>query len=87
MGESRGRVLGISLSSADLTRKYILENGLSYPVLVPSDQTFAREYKPSSTPQTILIDRAGRVEKVWRGVLDSLQMEELLTSLGPGDLE
>ena len=81
VGESRGRVLGISLSSADMTRKYILENRLSYPVFVPFDQTFAREYKPSSTPQTILIDRAGVVEKVWRSVLDSLQTEEILKRL------
>jgi putative oxidoreductase len=81
---SRGRVLGISLNSPDLTRKYILENALSYPVLVPSDQTFARQYKPSSTPQTILIDSGGRVEKVWRGVLDSLHTEEILKRLEVG---
>jgi len=81
VGESRARVLGISLSSADLTQEYVLENGLSYPVFVPSDQTFARDYKPSSTPQTILIHRAGAVEKVWRGVLDSLQTEEILKRL------
>jgi putative oxidoreductase len=83
----RYRILGISLSSRDLTGKYVLEHGLSYPVLVPSDETFSREYKASTTPQTILVDAAGRVEKVWRSVLDSLQMEELLTRLGPGDLE
>jgi putative oxidoreductase len=79
--ERRGRVLGISLSSTELTRKYSLENGLSYPVFVPSDQTFAREYKPSSTPLTILIGGGGAVEKVWRGVLDSLQTEDILKRL------
>ena len=75
------QVVGISLNPADVTQKYVLENGVSYPVFVPSDITFVRNYKPFLTPQAILIDVQRRVEQLWTGVLDSQQKEEILAML------
>ena len=40
------------------------------------------DYRFQLTPQTILIDRPGKVEKVWTGILNDSAMAELTQLTG-----
>jgi peroxiredoxin/uncharacterized membrane protein YphA (DoxX/SURF4 family) len=75
------RVMGISLDPLNNTKNYVLKSGIHYPVFVPVDIEFSRNYKLHLTPQTVLIDNQGRVEQVWIGVLESSQKDEILIKL------
>jgi hypothetical protein len=52
------------------------------PVLVQVDPRATLSYRFHLTPQTILVDRTGRVEKVWTGVLNDSALAELKRLLG-----
>jgi peroxiredoxin len=75
------RVVGISVDPLDKTKNYVLAKSMNYPILVATDRTFKQSYKIFFTPQTILVDSHGEVEKVWAGALDSLQVEEVINKL------
>ncbi len=75
---SSARVFAISIDPLDVTKNYVTENDLKYPVFVTSDLAFYQNYKPALTPQTILIDVQGRIEKIWVGMLNERQKHEIL---------
>ena len=75
------RVLGVALDPLDKIKNYVIAHQLNYPVFVPADTGFVRNYKPFVTPQTLLIGATGRVEKIWIGVLEAPQQEEILALL------
>jgi thiol-disulfide isomerase/thioredoxin len=52
------------------------------PVFVKVDPTAVLGYRFHLTPQTILVDREGKVEKVWTGVLNDAAVSELKQRLG-----
>ena len=54
------------------------------PVFVKVDPLATVNYRFQLTPQTILVDRSGKVEKVWTGVLNDSALAELKTRLGEG---
>jgi peroxiredoxin len=75
------RVIGVSLNELDNSRKFVESHSITFPIVVPSDSVFPREYKVSATPQTILVDSTGLVQNIWTGVLDSLKDTEVLQAL------
>jgi uncharacterized membrane protein YphA (DoxX/SURF4 family)/peroxiredoxin len=58
------RVLGISIDPLDKTKNYALAKSMNFPVVVATDRAFKQSYKIFFTPQTILVDSRGEVEKV-----------------------
>jgi len=49
----------------------------SLPVIVKADPKATVDYRMHLTPQTILVDSAGKVEKVWTGVLNDSSLAEI----------
>lgn len=70
-------VVGVSFHSLELTKKYVLEKGVKFEVLVPRDSVFVKNYKPNAIPQTLLIERGGKVRKVWTGILSPENKKEI----------
>jgi peroxiredoxin len=54
----------------------------SIPVLVQVDPAARLSYRLQLTPQTILIDHAGKIEKVWSGVLSDDASAEIMRLAG-----
>ncbi len=54
----------------------------SLPVVVQVDPQDTVNYRFHLTPQTILLDHTGKVEKVWTGVLNDPALAELKQRLG-----
>ena len=68
-----------STTNAEFVSRYQL-TGL--PVLVQVDPLARVNYRLQLTPQTILVDSDGTVEKVWTGVLNDPSLAELKQRLG-----
>jgi peroxiredoxin len=81
--EGRGvRVVGISLDGEGEMEKYRTENGLNFEVVnFPADPAVQATYKAYATPQTILVGRGGRVERVWPGALDEKTKDEVVKQI------
>ncbi|MBM4162479.1 MAG: TlpA family protein disulfide reductase [Ignavibacteria bacterium] len=78
MAQSSLSVFAVSLDSKDLTSEYIKQNRVSYPVLVANDaKTFKKINKTHVVPQTILVERNGKVQKVWTGKLSQENLKEV----------
>ncbi len=65
------KVLSISTDDARASSKvkaYIRSRGYGFTVLLDKDSTVVSEYNPSkSLPYTVLIDRSGKIHKVFQG--------------------
>jgi hypothetical protein len=63
------RLAGVSLQSKGF-KEYASRHGINQvPILTKIDPKYRVAYKLALTPQTILIDADGKVEKVWTGLL------------------
>ena len=75
------RIVAVDLSST-VTKEFALEHELPVEsVLYRPEPKDVRDYKLTLTPQTLLIDRNGVVEKVWTGLFDSEQQPEITSAL------
>lgn len=81
--EGRGvRVVGISLDGEGEMEKYRRDNGLNFEVVnFPADPSVQASYKAYATPQTILVGRGGKVERVWPGALDEKTKDEVVKQI------
>ena len=68
-----------STTSAEFVSRYQLTE---LPVLIQVDPLARVNYRLQLTPQTILVDSDGKVEKVWTGVLNDSSLAELKQRLG-----
>lgn len=75
------RPVGIDVSSS-ATADYISQQFGSVPVATQIDPKDVVDYHLHLTPQTILIDPKGKVEKVWSGVLDDSDVKEIRNRIG-----
>jgi peroxiredoxin len=65
------------------TTQFVLQHQLAQlPVLLKVDPQAMVDYRFHLTPQTILVDHDGRVEKVWSGVLTDSALGELKQRMG-----
>lgn len=60
MTSMRTAVYGVSLDSADVTRKYIAQHGLPYPTVRFPDEKVAGMYRAGTVPVTLVLDERGR---------------------------
>ena len=81
MSSEKIKVVGVALgkNGEDFLKKYELGNQFSTVNLLPDKLTQAPPF--DVTPQTILLDSDGKVEKVWSGVLDKKSFNEVLDTV------
>jgi len=71
------RPVAVDVSSS-VTRDFIAQHQMTdMPVVAQADPKTLVRYQFRLTPQTILVDAEGRVEKVWSGVLDESNVAEI----------
>jgi peroxiredoxin len=71
------RPVSVDVSSS-VTRDFIAQHQMTdMPVVAQADPKALVRYQFRLTPQTILVDAGGRVEKVWSGVLDESNVAEI----------
>ncbi len=58
---SQVEVVGISVDSVQVTREYVEEHGLEFPVVSFTDRKLRALYRAGITPQTLIIDAEGKV--------------------------
>ncbi len=76
------RVVGLSLKPEGV-KEYIERHQLgNISVIAKPDRKDLVKYKPSATPETVLIGSDGKVEKVWSGVISEKSQAELWQALG-----
>jgi peroxiredoxin len=76
------RIMAVSITN-DGVKEYIAEHSLpDVPVIADVEPKSRVSYEMNVTPQTILIDSQGKVEKVWTGVLQHDERAEVEHSLG-----
>ena len=64
--------------TASSTPAFLAEHRLTdMPVILQVDPMARVRYRLQITPQTILVDTSGKVEKVWSGVLDEAALADL----------
>lgn len=74
----RYNVVGVSLHPQQQTQAYIEEHSLPFRVVLPEDiESFAGSFKIQAIPQTIHIDRQGKVLEVKVGALNKDTMAQL----------
>lgn len=75
------RVVAVS-SHPEGVKEYAAEHGLTnVPVIAEPDPKHRVEYEMNMTPQTILIDPKGKVEKVWTGLIQAGERAEIEQAL------
>jgi len=71
------RPVGVDVTSAS-TASFLSQHQLTgLPVFLKVDSKVTVDYHFQLTPQTILVDHAGKVEKVWTGVMTDSAVTEL----------
>lgn len=76
------RPVAVDVTSTS-TAVFLSEHRLNdFPVMNQVDPTARMRYRFQLTPQTILVDQDGKVEKVWSGVLNTAAVEELKQRTG-----
>jgi peroxiredoxin len=77
LDRSAVRPVGVDVTSTS-TAPFLSQHQLtSLPVILKVDPQAAVNYRFQLTPQTILLDHAGKVEKVWTGVLNDSAVADL----------
>jgi peroxiredoxin len=81
LDQNSHRLIAVSLVSEGV-REYVAQQGLSdVPVIAEMAPVSKQSYHMTATPQTVLIDSQGRVEKVWSGVIEPGAWHDLEQSL------
>jgi peroxiredoxin len=62
-------VVGISLDSADATRRYGEAQGLTFPLVTVPARKLKQLYRARAVPQTLVLDEEGRVLFARTGLL------------------
>jgi hypothetical protein len=71
------RPVGVDITSSASTA-FLAEHRMSdMPVILQVDPKSRVDYRFQITPQTILVNGSGRVEKAWSGVLDDTAVAEI----------
>jgi peroxiredoxin len=82
LDRSSVRPVAVDVTSTT-TAGFVAQHQLaSLPVFLKVDPRVTVDYHLQLTPQTILVDPAGRVEKVWTGVLNDSALADLQQRVG-----
>ncbi len=78
----RYRIMAVSVTR-DGVKEYVGKNGFpDVPIIADVDPKSRVTYEMNVTPQTILIDQQGRVEKIWVGLIQPDERTEVKQFLG-----
>jgi cytochrome c biogenesis protein CcmG, thiol:disulfide interchange protein DsbE len=78
-----GTVVGITFRDATPdARAFVRKFGLTYPSLRDVDGKLAESYGTRALPETFVLDRAGRVRAISRGVVSQRFLDSALTEVG-----
>jgi AraC-like DNA-binding protein/thioredoxin-related protein len=78
--QSSLRVVGVNLAS-DLPASYVQEHGLTRMETVAKiDPQSVLLWNFRTTPETVLVNQEGRVEKVWGGLVDDVRLREIASA-------
>jgi peroxiredoxin len=61
------QVIGIGLDEPGTLMKFARKNGMNYEVLIGTNATAWHYYGSTATPRTFLIDKRGRIVKIYGG--------------------
>jgi peroxiredoxin len=76
------RIMAVSVTS-DGVKEYVAKNGFpNVPIIADVEPRSRVTYEMNVTPQTILIDSQGRVEKIWVGLIQPDERTEMKQFLG-----
>jgi hypothetical protein len=81
LDRSTVRPVGVDVTST-ANDSFVSQHLAGVPVFLKVDPQATVNYRFQLTPQTILLDSAGKVEKVWTGVLNDSAVGELKQRLG-----
>jgi hypothetical protein len=71
------RTVGVDITATSTAAFLSQHQFADVPVFLRIDPQATLNYHFSLTPQTILVDRTGKVEKVWSGVLSDSSLAEI----------
>ncbi|MDP2960058.1 MAG: redoxin domain-containing protein, partial [candidate division Zixibacteria bacterium] len=71
------RFFGVTRAQKLEADKFVKKSQLEFPVLTISDISLLDQYRVEVTPQTMLIDNNGVVQKVWPGPLPEKNRKEI----------
>lgn len=75
-------VLGINVDDpAPLAARYAEKKGLSYPILLDADGEAQSLYDARTLPTVVVIDRAGNIRQLSRGLIRESAVEKVLANL------
>lgn len=77
--KNRYEIIGISADSLDITRKFVEENEIEFPVYISANPKFRVDNKISGVPQTLIITE-NKVEKFWLGSLNPKIVQEIINN-------
>jgi cytochrome c biogenesis protein CcmG/thiol:disulfide interchange protein DsbE len=78
-----GTVLGIAFrDTTPDARAFVRKFGLTYPSLRDVDGKLAEDYGTRALPETFVIDRAGKVRAISRGVVSQRFLDDALHEVG-----
>jgi thiol-disulfide isomerase/thioredoxin len=79
-------IIAISMDEegAEVVRPFVAENGMTYPVVLGSDQVAEAFGGVVGFPTTYLVDREGKVVDRWVGVIPPRILEEKVRALVAG---
>jgi peroxiredoxin len=76
------QIFGVSLDDATKTGVFLASNDLRLEALVDVGTEMREAYKLYLTPQTMVIDNNGKVEKIWSGVFSQEKKLEVESYFG-----
>ena len=71
----------LGLDSAEDGATFMEDLGLTYPSMPDIDSTVQKNYEVFSFPTTVFIDKNHDVARVWTGIINKEQVEQLLEVL------
>ncbi len=77
--ESGVRVVAIAFEPVANNRTYLSANGVAIEAVVSAHES---GFRPTPTPTLLLVNRKGKVLRVWAGLLQEQQQAEVRKSLG-----
>ena len=74
--------MGITVDSVQVSREYVDEHGLEFPVVSFTDRKLRALYRAGITPQTLIVDAEGKVGYVRVGaVTDASAIDSIVDAV------
>ncbi len=71
-------VVGVSKESLSVLKSFYQKNASVYPLYRDADFKFSNHYRITSVPTLMLLDQNGYIQKVWAGVPNEAQLDQII---------